>query len=103
MAPWTVAHQDTVMEWNAMECHGIIQARILEWGAIPFSRGSEPRAPALQEDSLLSEPPGKPKVRKAYSMPLGKLLRCLYTARTDRVWETTALTNAITSCDLVAI
>ena len=61
MAPWTVAHQDTVMEWNAMECYGIIQARILEWGAIPFSTGSEPRAPALQEDSLLSEPPGDRK------------------------------------------
>ena len=33
--------------------HGILQARILEWAAIPFSRGSsnpgiEPRSPALQ-------------------------------------------------------
>ena len=45
--------------------HGILQARILEWVAIPFSRGSsnsriEPRTPAFQADSLLSEPPGKP-------------------------------------------
>ena len=43
--------------------HGILQARILEWVAIPFSRGSswpgtEPRSPALQVDSLRSEPPG---------------------------------------------
>ena len=39
--------------------HGILQARILEWVVIPFSRGSSlPRSPALQEDSLLSEPPG---------------------------------------------
>ena len=35
--------------------HGILQARILEWFAIPFSRGSsnpgtEPRSPALQND-----------------------------------------------------
>ena len=42
--------------------HGILQARILEWVAISFSRGSsdpgiEPTSPALQVDSLLSEPP----------------------------------------------
>ena len=43
--------------------YGILQERILEWAAIPFSRGSsqpgtEPRSPALQVDSLPSEPPG---------------------------------------------
>ena len=43
--------------------HGILQARILEWVAVPFSRGSsqagtEPRSPTLQADFLLSEPPG---------------------------------------------
>ena len=37
--------------------HGILRARILEWGAFPFSRASsqpviEPRSPALQADSL---------------------------------------------------
>ena len=47
--------------------HGIIHARILEWVPIPFSRGSsqpgiEPRSPALQADSLLSEPPVEAKV-----------------------------------------
>ena len=46
--------------------HGILQARILEWVAVPFSRGSsqpgmEPRSPALQVDSLPAEPPGKPR------------------------------------------
>ena len=41
--------------------HGILQARILEWVAIPFSRGlSQPRSPALQVDSLPAEPQGKP-------------------------------------------
>ena len=45
--------------------HGILQARIQEWVAIPFSGdlpnlGIEPRSPALQADSFLSEPPGKP-------------------------------------------
>ena len=42
--------------------HGILQARILERVAMPSSRGSSrPRFPALQADSLPSEPPGKPK------------------------------------------
>ena len=45
--------------------HGILQARILEWVAGPFSRGDfqpgvEPRSPTLQADSLLAEPAGKP-------------------------------------------
>ena len=45
--------------------HGILQARILEWVAILFSRdlpdpAVELESPALQADSLLSEPPGKP-------------------------------------------
>jgi len=43
--------------------YGILQARILEWVAIQFSRGSSyPPSPALQADSLLCEPPGKPWV-----------------------------------------
>jgi len=45
---------------------GIFQARILEWLPCPPARdlsnpGIELRAPALQADSLLSEPPGNPK------------------------------------------
>ena len=40
--------------------HGILQARILEWVAFPFSSGSsrprnEPGSPALQADSLPTE------------------------------------------------
>ena len=46
--------------------HGILQARILEWVAFPFSRGSsqpriKSRSPTLQVDSLPAEPQGKPK------------------------------------------
>ena len=46
--------------------HGVLQARILEWVAFPFSRGLpnlgiKPRSPALQVDSLPAEPQGKPK------------------------------------------
>ena len=45
--------------------YGILQARILEWVAIPFSGylpdpGIKPGSPVLQADSLPSEPPGKP-------------------------------------------
>ena len=45
---------------------GLLQARILEWVAIPFSRGSSRTREktqidcVLQADSLPSEPPGKP-------------------------------------------
>ena len=60
--------------WDPMECspsgssvHGILQARIQEWVAISFSKGSswpriEPRPSALQEDSFPSEPPGKLRI-----------------------------------------
>ena len=46
------------MDWSLLDSsvHGILQTRILEWVAIPFSRGSsgvEPGSPALQADSLL--------------------------------------------------
>ena len=46
--------------------HGNLHARILEWVAVPFSRGSsqpriKPKSPTLQADSLLVEPPEKPK------------------------------------------
>ena len=54
------------MDCNALgaSVHGIFQARILEWVVIPFSRGSsnlgiESGSPALQADSLPSEPPEK--------------------------------------------
>ena len=45
---------------------GILQVRILEWVAFPFSGDLpnpriEPRSPALQVDSLPAQPPGKPK------------------------------------------
>ena len=51
--------------------HGILQARILEWVAISFSRGYlpdpglEPRSPTLQADALSSEPPGRPHTFQA--------------------------------------
>ena len=57
--------------------HGILQTRILEWVAFPFSRGSslpnpgiKPRSPALQADSLPAEPQGKPKNTGVVSLSL---------------------------------
>ena len=55
--------------------HGILQARILEWAAtsppgdLP-NPGVKPRSPALQVDSLPSEPPGKPKNAEVGSLSL---------------------------------
>ena len=50
--------------------HAILQARILEWVAFPFSKGSsQPRSPALQADSLPAEPQGSKWV--AYSFTNG--------------------------------
>ena len=55
---------------NPMDCslpgsfiHGILQARILEWVAIPspvahLDPGIKPESPTLQANSLPSEPPG---------------------------------------------
>ena len=45
--------------------HGILQARILEWVAIPSAGdlpdpGIKPGSPTLQADPLTSAPPGKP-------------------------------------------
>ena len=57
VAPWTVAHQAPLsMGFSRQEY----------WSGLPFPSlgdlpkpGIEPESPALQADSLLSEPPGK--------------------------------------------
>ena len=53
MTPWTVAHQAPL---------SVGFSRQEYWSGLPFPPpGLEPRCPALQADSLPSEPPGKPK------------------------------------------
>ena len=54
------------MDWGSLgsSVRGILQAKILEWIAFPTpgylsDPGFEPGSPALQADSLPSEPPGK--------------------------------------------
>ena len=54
--------------------HGILQTRILEWVAFPFSRdlpkpGIEPRSPSLQADSLPAEPQGSPGMLEWVAYP----------------------------------
>ena len=49
--------------------HGILQARILEWVALPISKdlpnpGIKPRSPTLQADSFPVEPQGKSQTGK---------------------------------------
>ena len=60
----TLCHPMDCSTWGS-SVHGMLQARILEWVAIPFSKGSFPTRDwtwvAFQENSLLSEPPGKPR------------------------------------------
>ena len=49
--------------------HGILQARIPKWVAMPSSRGSsQPRDPTIKEDSLPLTPPGKPQVQFSCSV-----------------------------------
>ena len=62
---------------NPMDCivPGILQARILEWVAFSFSRGSSqprdwPRSSTLQADSLPAEPQGKPENTGVVSLSL---------------------------------
>ena len=67
---WKWSHLIVVWLWDPVDysppgssIHGILQARILEWVAIPFYRGSsQPRdRTTLQADALTPEPPGQPK------------------------------------------
>ena len=74
---------------NSMDytVHGILQVRILEWVAIPFSReSSQPsdhaQVSVFQADSLTAEPPGKPKNTGVGSLSF--LQRIFYTQELDQ-------------------
>ena len=75
MTPWTLAHQAPLsMEFSRQEY----------WNGLPFPSprdlldpGIKPRSPALQADSLPSEPPGKPFL---ISRPPKNILRFLFGA-----------------------
>ena len=57
--------------------HGILQARIPEWIAFPFSRGSsQPRdriqVSCIAGDSLLAEPQGRPRILELVAYPFSR-------------------------------
>ena len=61
----------TLCDCTDYTVHGILQAGILQWVAVSFSRGSsQPRSPAFQADSLPAEPQGKPKNTEVGSLSL---------------------------------
>ena len=65
----------TLCDCTDYTVHRILQARILEWVGFPFSMDLpkpeiEPRSPALQVDSLPSEPWRKPKNNGVGSLSL---------------------------------
>ena len=72
VTPWTVAHQAPLsMDFSRQEY----------WSGLPYpppgdlpNPGIEPGSPALQADSLPSEAPGTPRVRRG----LTKLQRCYF-------------------------
>ena len=61
--------------------HGILQARILEQVAFPFSKGRgdlpnsgvEPRSPKLQVNSSLSEHQGSPQILEQEAYPFSRI------------------------------
>ena len=60
VTPWTVGHQGPLsMGFPRQEYWS--ELLFPSPGDLPDS-GVEPRSPALQSDSLLSEPPGKPRI-----------------------------------------
>ena len=92
---------------NPMDCslpgspvHGILQARILEWFAIPSSRycpnpGIKHSSPALQVDSLPSKPPEKPTLHYAFcqmnlapcSSPSGTMIVTMLYSSFSKTWK----------------
>ena len=94
---WCLLAQSCSNPHNPMDCippgssvHGIFQARVLEWVAISYSRGSfQPRDrtcipvfPALQEDSLPAEPTGKPSEGSAR----GLIISCCHLEIRNDFW-----------------
>ena len=82
--------------WDPMDCtvHGILQARIAEWVAFPFSRGSsQPRCPSLQADSSPVSHEGKPCLAEEPEQFSGAMHVSLHCAwhQTLKVWSFTSL------------
>ena len=91
--------------------HGILQARILEWVAFPFSRGtSQPRdrtqVSRMHVDSLPTKPQGKPQNTGVVSLSF--LQRIFLTQESNRVsciaggfFTNWAIREALTNLDSI--
>ena len=93
---------------DPMECrppgssvHGILQARILEWVAMPSSRGSSNRGIELslscllhwQAGSLPPAPPGKPITRYRKGQIQNKMIRGTVIIEVVLVWGVLSLSE----------
>ena len=70
----------TICDPKDYTVYGILQARILELVAFPFSRdlpnpGIGPRSPTLKADSLPAEPQGSPRILEWVAYPFGMQVR----------------------------
>ena len=84
--PWTISYQAPLsMEFPRQEY----------WSGLPFpspadlpNAGTEPRSPALQADTLTSEPPGKPleKPRAKGFQGESSLCKCCVSSNKTRAW-----------------
>ena len=85
---------DSATPWTIYRVHGILQARILEWEAFPFSRGSSQTRDQTQVSHvaggfLPAEPQGKPMNPKrgaANREELGKTLGHGASSEQGEVW-----------------
>ena len=90
--------------FNPMDCspsgssfHGILQARLLQWVAVPFSRGSsQPRdwtwVSGIAGKLLPSEPPGKHSHQLVTCNHYGLILLCL-----SYSWDSAVLVTFLSS------
>ena len=95
---------------DPMDCivHGILQARILEWVAFPFSRGFsnpgiKPRSPSLQADFLPTELWGKPQQFRNNVLQKGrycKILTAIYSSHTIKMPKPLSWKNPLPSVSM---
>ena len=71
--PWWLHGKDAACdEGNPGSIHGILQARILEWGAVPFSRGLNPGLPPCRRILYQLSHQGSPRVLEWVAYPFSR-------------------------------
>ena len=84
------------MDCNRPGCsvHGILQARILEWVAVPFSRGSS----WPSEACFTAEPPGKPEDLLKYRLLVPTSAFPIQLVIWYQTWEFVFLASFLGNC-----